>query len=117
MHITFLIGKVILGGYWLMVAPALFLPLGTVLLSWQALRGTFRNLVLLLGVVFAALGVTFLLTLTLADVVTVFAWVLAIWSLVAAITCVVRNRRIRRQRVSKTRARFNTGAVERHPAC
>jgi hypothetical protein len=41
MIITFLITKIILGGYWLMLAPALFLPLGTVLLSPQGLRGIF----------------------------------------------------------------------------
>ena len=28
MAMTFLITKIILGGYWLMFAPALFLPLG-----------------------------------------------------------------------------------------
>ena len=94
MIITFLIAKIILGGYWLMLAPTLFLPLGTVLLSWQVLRGIFRSLVLLLAVVFAALGVIFLLTLTLPDAVTAFAGVLAIWSL-AAITIVARKWRIR----------------------
>jgi hypothetical protein len=95
MDITFLIGKILLGGYWLIFAPALFLPLGTVLLSWQVLRGIFRSLVLLLAVVFAALGVIFLLTLTLPDAVTAFAGVLAIWSLAAAITIVARKWRIR----------------------
>ena|ERR1700686_3406225 len=95
MIITFLFGKIILGGYWLIFAPALFLPLGTVLLSPQVLRGIFRSLVLLLAVVFAALGVIFLLTLTLPDAVTAFAGVLAIWSLAAAITIVARKWRIR----------------------
>src|ERR1700719_4814682 len=33
MIITFLIAKIILGGYWLMLAPVLFLPLGIVFLS------------------------------------------------------------------------------------
>jgi hypothetical protein len=33
MIIIFLIGKIILGGYWLIFAPALFLPLGTIVLS------------------------------------------------------------------------------------
>ena len=94
MDIIFLIGKIILGGYWLMFAPALFLPLGTVLLSWQVLRGIFRYLLLLLAVVFAALGVIFLLTLTLPDAVTAFAGVLASWSL-AALTIVARKWRIR----------------------
>jgi len=94
MNIIFLIGKIILGGYWLLLAPALFLPLGAVLLSWQVRRGIFRSLVLLLAVVFAAQGVVFLLTLTLRDAATAFAGVLAIWSL-AAITIVARKWRIR----------------------
>jgi len=91
MDITFLFGKIILGGYWLTFAPALFLPLGVILLSWQVLRGTFRYLVLLLAVVFAALGMIFLLTLTPREAVTALAGVLGIWWLAAALTFVARN--------------------------
>jgi len=91
MIITFLIAKIILGGYWLTFAPVLFLPLGTVLLSPQARRGILGYLVLLLAIVFAALGMIFLLTLPLLDAVTALAGVLAIWSLAAAITLVARN--------------------------
>jgi hypothetical protein len=103
MDITFLIAKIILGGYWLIFPPALFLPLGTVLLSWQVLRGVFKYLVILLAVVFAALGVIFLLTLTLPDAVTAFAGILAIWSLAAAITIVARKWRTRRSPCQKLR--------------
>jgi hypothetical protein len=56
MIITFLIAKIILGGYWLILAPVLFLPLGAVLLSPQVLRGIFGYVVLPLAIVFAALG-------------------------------------------------------------
>jgi len=91
MAITFLIAKIILGGYWLLLAPALFLPLGAVLLSSQARRGILGYLVLLLAVAFAALGVIFLLTLPLRDAVTALAGILAIWCLAAAITLVARN--------------------------
>jgi hypothetical protein len=93
MIITFLVAKIILGGYWLMLAPALFLPLGTVLLSWQARRGNFRYLMLLLAVVFAALGVICLLTLTWRDAATVLIGVQVIWWLAVAITVVARNGR------------------------
>jgi len=96
MAITFLIAKIILGGYWLMFAPALFLPLGTVLLSSQARRGIVGYLLLLLAVAFAVLGVILLLALLLRDAVTVLAEVLAIWSLAAAITLVARNAKQRR---------------------
>ena len=96
MVITFLIAKIILGGYWLMFAPALFLPLGTLLFSVQVRRGIVEYLVLLLAVAFAALGVVVLLTLRLRDAVTTLAGILAIWCLAAAITLVARKRRQRR---------------------
>ena len=95
MIITFLIAKIILGGYWLMLAPALFLPLGIVFLSPQVLRGIFGYVVLPLAVVFAGLGAIFLFTLTLPEAVTVLAGVQAIWFLAAAITLVARNRKLR----------------------
>ncbi len=91
MDFTFLIGRIILGGYWLMLAPVLFLPLGIVVLSSRVLRGIFGYLVLLSAVVFAALGVIFLLTLTWPDAVTALAGVQAIWWMAAAITVVARN--------------------------
>ena len=95
MIITFLIAKIILGGYWLMLAPVLFLPLGIVFLSSQVRRGLFGYVVLPLAVVFAALGAIFLFTLTLPDAVTVVAGVQAIWLLAAAITLLSRNRKQR----------------------
>ena len=91
MIITFVIAKLILAGYWLMLAPVLFLPLGIVLLSSQVRRGIFGYVVLPLAVAFAALGGILLLTLTLADAVTALAGVQAIWLLAAAITLVARN--------------------------
>jgi len=91
MIITFLIAKIILGGYWLMLAPALFLPLGIVFLSPQVLRGIFGYVVLPLAVVFAGLGAIFLFTLPLPDAVTVLAGVQGIWLLAAAITLLRRN--------------------------
>ena len=91
MIITFLIAKIFLGGYCLMLAPVLFLPLGTVLLSPQVMRGIFGYVVLPLAVVFAGLGAIFLLTPTLPDAVTALAGVQAIWLLAAAITLLARN--------------------------
>jgi hypothetical protein len=91
MIITLLIAKIILGGYWLMLAPVLFLPLGIVLLSSQVLRGIFGYVVLPLAVVFAALGAICLFTLILPDAVTVLAGVQAIWLLAVAITLLARN--------------------------
>ena len=103
MAITLLISKIIVGGYWLMFAPALFLPLGTVLLSSQARRGIVGYLVLLLAVAFAALGGIFLLTLPLRDAVTALAGALAIWCLAAAITLVARKPKKRRSESQELR--------------
>ena len=95
MIITFVIAKIVLGGYWLMLAPAMFLPLGIVLLSPQVLRGIFGYVVLPLAVAFAGLGAILLFTLTLRDAVTVLAGVQAIWLLAAAIRLLARNGRQR----------------------
>jgi hypothetical protein len=86
-----------------MFAPALFLPLGTILLSSQARRGIVGYLLLLLAVAFAALGVILLLTLPLRDAVTVLVGVLSIWCLAAAITLVARNRKQRRAQTQELR--------------
>lgn len=103
MAITFLVSKIILGGYWLIFAPALFLPLGTVLLSSQARRGIVGYLVLLVAVAFAAVGVIFLLTLPLRDAVTALAGILAIWCLAAAITLVARKAKQRHSQSQELR--------------
>jgi hypothetical protein len=95
MIITFLIAKIILGGYWLMLAPVLFLPLGIVFLSSQVRRGIFGYVVLPLAAVLAGLGAIFLFALPLRDAVTVFAGVAAIWLLAAAIQFLSRNRKQR----------------------
>ena len=91
MSITFLIAKLILGGYWLMLAPVLFLPLGTVFLSSHALRGTLGHLLLLLSILFAAAGVILLFTLSFPDAVTILIGILAIWCLAVAITRLARR--------------------------
>lgn len=80
--------------YFIVAAPALFLPLGIVLLSSSILPRLFAYLALLLASAFAALGVIFLLTLTLPVGVTAFAGVQAFWWLAAALTLMVRSGRI-----------------------
>ncbi len=88
MNMPFLIAKIILGGYWLVLAPALLLPLGIVLLNLKVVRGIIGYMELLLAVVFAALGVAFLTALNLREAVTILACVQAI---AAAITLVAQN--------------------------
>ncbi len=91
MIITLLVAKMLLGGYWLTLAPVLFLPLGSVFLSPQVLRNpwTWGGP---LSTLFTAAGVIFLCTLTLPDAVTVLAGSLAIWILAAASAHQVRRR-------------------------
>ena len=80
--------------YFIVAAPTLFLPLGLVLVSSPVLPRLFGYLALLLAIAFAALGIIFLLSLTLPGPVTAFAGVQALWWLAAAITLVVRGGKI-----------------------
>ena len=100
MVVTWLIAKLILGGYWLTVAPVLFLPLGTVLLSPSLLRGVFGKVVLPFALSFAAVGAALLRTLPFRDALTVLACQ-TLWFVTAAITLAVRDRNKSSQLVSK----------------
>lgn len=77
--------------YFMVAAPALFLPLGIVLVSSRILPQLFGYLALLLAVAFAVLGGTFLLTLALPAAVTAFAGIQALWWLAAAVTLMLRS--------------------------
>lgn len=77
--------------YFMVAAPALFLPLGIVLVSSRILPQLFGYLALLLAAAFAVLGGTFLLTLALPAAVTAFAGVQALWWLAAAVTLMLRS--------------------------
>lgn len=80
--------------YFIVAAPALFLPLGIVLVSSPILPRLFGYLALLLATAFAALGAIFMLRLTLPDAVTAFGGVQALWWLAAAIALIVRSGKI-----------------------
>ena len=77
--------------YFIVAAPALFLPLGIVLVKSRVLPKWFGYLALLLAAMFAALGIIFLLRLTLPDAVTAFGAVQALWWLAAAVALIVRS--------------------------
>jgi hypothetical protein len=79
--------------YFIVAAPTLFLPLGIVLLGSEVLPRLFGYLALVLAAAFVALGVAFLLTLTLPAKVTAFAGIQFLWWLAAAITLIVRRGR------------------------
>jgi hypothetical protein len=90
--------------YFIVAAPALFLPLGLVLLGSSILPRVFGFLALTLAIAFAALGVIFLLTLTLPVGVTAFAGVQALWWLAAAVALIFRSGRISRVVWEKTQS-------------
>jgi len=72
--------------YFIVAAPALFLPLGIVLLRSPILPSVFAYTAILLSVAFATVGAIFMLTLTLPAAVTPLGAVQALWWLAAAIT-------------------------------
>src|SRR5215469_5661570 len=76
--------------YFIVAAPALFLPLGIVILGSRVLPQVFGYLAIVLGAAFAILGVVFLFTLTLPALVLAFAGLQTLWWVAAAITLIVR---------------------------
>ncbi len=85
--------------YFIVAAPAMFLPLGVVLVSSQVLPKLFGYLALILGAVFALLGMIFLLSLTLPAWVTAFGAVQALWWFAAAVALIVRSGKLARNLV------------------
>jgi hypothetical protein len=75
--------------YFIVAAPALFLPLGAVILGSRVLPRLLGYLALVLGAAFAILGVVFLYSLTLPALVLAFAGLQTIWWLAAAIALIV----------------------------
>jgi hypothetical protein len=77
--------------YFIVAAPALFLPLGVVILGSSVLPRVLGYLALVLGAAFAILGVVSLYSLTLPALITAFAGLQTLWWLAAAITLIVRT--------------------------
>ncbi len=77
--------------YFIVAAPALFLPLGIVLLNSRILPRIFGYLAVILAIGFGAAGVAFMLTLRLPDGVTAAGSVQPIWWLASAITLMLRK--------------------------
>lgn len=81
--------------YFIVGAPALFVPLGAVLLGSSPLPRIFGYLAVALGIAFAIAGVAFLTTLILPVPVQAFAGVQTLWWLGAAFSLIVQTRRLR----------------------
>ncbi len=80
--------------YFYVAAPALFLPLGFVLLRSHLLPKTFAWLALALGATFAVLGLATIQDLVLPNAVTAFAAVQALWWFAASIALMIRSRHV-----------------------
>ncbi len=80
--------------YFIVAAPALFLPLGIVLLRSRVLPRAFGILALLLGVGFGVVGMASLLTLTLPASITALGSLQAVWWLSAGIALMVRSGKV-----------------------
>ena len=80
--------------YFIVAAPALFLPLGIVLVTSRVLPRAFGYLAIALALAFAALGIAFLQTPILPPKVTAFAAVQALWWFAAAITLIARSGKV-----------------------
>ena len=77
--------------YFIVAAPALFLPLGAVILGTRVLPKPLGYLALLLGAAFAAAGIVSLTSLIVPDGVTALAAVQTLWWLAAAIAVIVQK--------------------------
>jgi hypothetical protein len=80
--------------YFIVSAPALFLPLGIVLINSTIIPRVLGYLALGLGATFGLVGMASLLTLALPASVTSLGSIQALWWLAAAFSLLVRSRRI-----------------------
>ena len=80
--------------YFFVAAPALFAPLGIILITSRVLPRSFGYLAFVLAGTFAGLGLAFIRSLTLPAAVTAFGAVQGLWWLAVSITLLVRSWRI-----------------------
>jgi hypothetical protein len=78
--------------YFIIGAPAIFLPLGIVIIFSKILPKLFGWAAILLGLFFGLLGILFLFKLVLPVWVTACGGIQAIWWLSAAITLLIRSK-------------------------
>ena len=79
--------------YFVIAAPAVFLPLGIILRGSDVLPKLFGHLAIALAILFFAFGAIYMLTLTLPDPVTALGAVQALWWLAAAVALILRRNR------------------------
>lgn len=80
--------------YFIVAAPALFIPLGIIIIRSSVLPRVFGYLAIAIGVFFEITGIVTLLILTLPPTVTMFGIVQGLWWLSAAIALIVRAAKV-----------------------
>lgn len=80
--------------YFIVSAPAVFLPLGIVLINSRIIPRVLGYLAIALGAIFALVGMASLLTLALPASITSLGSIQALWWLAAAFSLLLRSRRI-----------------------
>jgi hypothetical protein len=85
--------------YFFVAAPALFFPLGTLILGTRVLPRAFGLLAILLGAAFVALGLTYIGSVVLPPGVTAFAAVQALWWFAAGLALIFRSGKIVRDQI------------------
>jgi hypothetical protein len=88
--------------YFVIAAPAVFLPLGIVLRGSDVLPKLFGYLAIALAILFFAIGAIYMLTLTLPDPVTALGAVQALWWLGASVALILRRNRYAKQTSNST---------------
>jgi len=79
--------------YFVVAAPAVFLPLSLILLRSSLLPAAFAYSAMALGVIFFVLGAAYMLTVTLPSAVTAVGAIQALWWLSAATALAIRGAR------------------------
>lgn len=80
--------------YFIVSAPAVFLPLGIVLINSRIIPRVLGYLAIALGAIFALVGMASLLTLALPASITSLGSIQALWWLAAAFSLLLRSRKI-----------------------
>lgn len=83
--------------YFVIAAPAVFLPLGMILRASDVFPKLFGYLAIALAILFSTVGVVYMQTLTLPDPVTALGAVQALWWLGAAVALILRSNRYVKQ--------------------
>jgi hypothetical protein len=81
--------------YFVIAAPAVFLPLGMVLRGSEVLPKLFGYAAIALAILFFSFGAIYMATLTLPDPVTALGAVQALWWLAAAVALILRTIQVR----------------------